>query len=157
MSAEEQSDESKHQQKKGWHASHSFQPSTCQSTPYERIEYWRTTTKTDRRTLLYTNPLVFRSGSKASHCNGRKWCKLTASNPRFRAARYKLKSNVTTSVFAAICRIPASVRPRLVNCSCLMHVLLSKYSSFKTLTALPSVWKKRGPRPFPRLLTSVRT
>jgi hypothetical protein len=46
MSAEEQSDESKHQQKKGWHASHSFQPSTCQSTPYERIEYWQTTTFT---------------------------------------------------------------------------------------------------------------
>src|SRR5947199_2039089 len=46
MSAEEQSDESKHQQKKGWHASHSFQPSTCQSTRYERIEYWRTTRST---------------------------------------------------------------------------------------------------------------
>src|SRR3954451_19103562 len=54
MSAEEQSDESKHQQKKGWHASHSFQPSTCQSTRYERIEYWRTTRQEPTRAGSYS-------------------------------------------------------------------------------------------------------
>jgi len=43
MSAEEQSDESKHEQKKDWHVSDSFYPSPCQSTLYARTEYWRRT------------------------------------------------------------------------------------------------------------------
>jgi len=44
MSAEEQSEESKHQQQKHWHVSDSFHPSPCQSTRYAPTEYWRTTT-----------------------------------------------------------------------------------------------------------------
>jgi hypothetical protein len=44
MSAEEQADESKHEQQKHWHVSDSFHPSRCQSTRYARTEYWRTTT-----------------------------------------------------------------------------------------------------------------
>src|SRR5690349_6158475 len=43
MSAEEQSDESKHEQKKAWHVSDSFCPPPCESTGYARIGYWRTT------------------------------------------------------------------------------------------------------------------
>jgi hypothetical protein len=43
MSAEEQSDESEDQQKKDWHLSDCFHPSRCQSTGYERIQYWRST------------------------------------------------------------------------------------------------------------------
>jgi hypothetical protein len=43
MSAKEQSDESEYRQKKDWHISDSFHPPTCQSTRYERIDYWRRT------------------------------------------------------------------------------------------------------------------
>jgi hypothetical protein len=41
MAAEQQSDESKHQQEKDWHVSDFFQASPSPSTGYERIQYWR--------------------------------------------------------------------------------------------------------------------
>jgi hypothetical protein len=43
ISAEEQADESKHEQEKHCHVSDSFHPSRCQSTRYARTEYWRST------------------------------------------------------------------------------------------------------------------